>query len=116
MRQLPSVLVSSLLALFLAAPATARAQQAGTSAAAAKTVSPTHDGYSSHESDFVVGKRVHLRSTRTFIGTIMAVDESHDFPPKRFPRAKMKAVLIERRDGPMGWVPLEGITRIYVVR
>ena len=115
MRQTHSVLAASLLTFVLTAPPTARAQQAGTSAAAA-TVSPKNDGYSSHESDFVVGKRVHLRSTKTFIGTIMAVDESHDFPPSRFARAKMKAVLIERRDGPRGWVPVEGITRIYVVR
>ena len=115
MRQIPSVLVVSLLALVLTAPATAPAPQAGTSAAA-KTVSRQHDGYSTNESDFVAGKHVHLRSTKTFIGTIMAVDESHDFPPSRFARAKMKAVLIERRDGPRGWVPVEGITRIYVVR
>lgn len=104
--------------LILASASWAGAQQTRTT-----TASPAHAatgaadaGYSNRESDFVVGKRVHLRSTKTFIGRIIGEDASHAFPPDRFPRANMKAVLIERRDGPRDWVPVEGITRIYVVR
>ncbi len=73
-------------------------------------------GFSSDSTAFVPGKHVYLRSTKTLIGTITAVDERHSFPADRFPRARMKAVLIERRDGPRDWVPVERITRIYVVR
>lgn len=101
----------------------ASASWAGAQQSGATIASPSHAvtgaadaGYSSRASDFVVGKRVHLRSTKTFIGRIIGEDASHDFPPDRYPRAKMQAVLIERRDGPRGWVPVEGITRIYVVR
>ncbi len=72
--------------------------------------------YSGNVADFVPGRRVFLRSTKTWIGTITAVDNDHPFPPDRFPRARMKAVLIVRRDGPLGWMPVERITRIYVVR
>jgi hypothetical protein len=71
--------------------------------------------YSSRASDFVAGRRVFLRSTKTFIGTISAVDANRKFP-RSFPRSRMKAVLIERADGRQDWVPVEGITRIYVTR
>ncbi|HUQ46281.1 MAG TPA: hypothetical protein VM033_06505 [Gemmatimonadaceae bacterium] len=101
----------------------ASASWAGAQQSRASAASPAHPAtgmadsvYSSRESDFVVGKRVHLRSTKSFIGRIIGEDASHAFPPDRFPRARMQAVLIERRDGPRGWVPVEGITRIYVVR
>jgi len=70
--------------------------------------------YSSAESDFVVGKTVYLRSSKLRIGTIRAVDPNHSFP-RTFPRPRMKAVLIRRKDGPRDWVPVERITRIYVV-
>jgi hypothetical protein len=70
--------------------------------------------YSSAESDFAVGKTVYLRSSKTRIGTILAVDPNHSFP-RTFPRPRMKAVLIRRKDGPSDWVPVERITRIYVV-
>jgi hypothetical protein len=71
--------------------------------------------YSSNASDFVAGKRVFLRSTKTFIGRISAVDGNRALP-RGFPRSHMKAVLIERADGGKDWVPVEGITRIYVTR
>lgn len=100
-----------LLLLALAAPCALPAQ---TTAAARTTESPV--GYSTDSTSFVVGKRVYLRSTKTYIGTIIGTDEKHDFRAGHFPRPWMKAVLIERRDGPRGWVPVEGITRIYVVR
>jgi len=35
--------------------------------------------------------------------------------PRTFPRPQMKAVLIQRKDGPYEWTPVERITRIYVV-
>lgn len=101
-----------LLLLALVAPCTARAQRAATPA----TPMARAAGYSSDSTGFVVGKRVYLRSTRTYIGTIVDTDERHDFRSARFPRPWMKAVLIERRDGPHEWLPVEGITRIYVVR
>lgn len=92
-------------------------QTGGPRAASAKHAGePQEVRYSSSEADFVVGKRVHLRSTKTFIGRITAIDDDHAFPPDRFPRARMKAVRIERRDGPVSWVPVERINRIYVVR
>lgn len=70
--------------------------------------------YSSAERDFVVGKTVYVRSSKTLIGTIIRADPNHAFP-KTFPRPHMKAVLIRRKDGPSSWTPVEGITRIYVV-
>lgn len=70
--------------------------------------------FTSEPRAFVVGKTVYLRSTKTRIGTIEAVDGRHAFP-RTFPRPQMSAVLIHRKDGPMEWVPVEGITRIYVV-
>jgi len=70
--------------------------------------------FSSAESDFVVGKTVYLRSSKMRIGTILKVDANHSFP-RTFPRPKMKAVLIRRKDGPYEWTPVERITRIYVV-
>jgi hypothetical protein len=65
---------------------------------------------------FVVGKRVYLRSSGTLIGRIIGAEEKHDFRAGRFRRPWMKAVLIERRDGPHEWVPVEGITKIYTAR
>ena len=70
--------------------------------------------YSSAESDFVVGKTVYLRSSKLRIGTILKTDARHSFP-RSFPRPQMKAVLIQRKDGPYEWTPVERITRIYVV-
>jgi hypothetical protein len=102
-------LMPALFALALAAPSHAQATAPRDTAAASGS------GYSSDSTAFVVGKSVHLRSTKTFIGVIRAVDANHSFPPSRFARAKMKAVLIQRRDGPMDWVPVERITRVYVV-
>lgn len=73
------------------------------------------DGYSSDERDFTVGRTVFLRSTKTRIGRIMAMDADHDFPPK-FRTRHARAVLIKRVDGPQSWTPVEGLSRIYVVR
>ena len=112
MRSAYAALGTTLVALAL--PAThVRAQQTVTPEAQSRTVA---GAYSSDSTAFVTGKHVYLRSTKTLIGTITAVDERHSFPADRFPRGRMKAVLIERRDGPRDWVPVERITRIYVVR
>ena len=70
--------------------------------------------YLTNESAFVAGRTVFLRSTKTLIGTIEKVDESHAFPPS-FPKSPAKAVLIRRKDRSKSWVPVEGITKIYVV-
>lgn len=104
--------------LVAVAPAEAGAQQGAVQAGhpTASRPAASDSGYSGKESDFVVGKRVYLRSTKTFIGTIIDVDDAHHFPPERFPRAEMKAVLLVRRDGPYDWVPLQGLTKIYVAR
>lgn len=112
MPRLQCSLVVALLTFVVGAPSPARAQHAAARGAPARDAG----GYSSDSTAFVVGKRVHLRSTKSFIGTIKAVEESHDFRGGRFPRPAMKAVLIERRDGPLEWVPVERITRIYVVK
>ncbi|MCY7379171.1 MAG: hypothetical protein LH467_07540 [Gemmatimonadaceae bacterium] len=118
MRQLRAIHAAITVTLTLVIAVIAAAQQTGApTAGSATSPRPPQDvRYSSSEADFVVGRQVHLRSTRTFIGRITAVDDDHGFPPDRFPRARMKAVRIERRDGPVDWVPVERITRIYVVR
>ncbi len=118
MRHIRATHAALTMALALAITGAAAAQQSAAPAkGAARHSQLTQDvRYSSSEADFVVGKQVHLRSTKTFIGRITAVDDDHGFPADRFPRARMKAVRIERRDGPVSWVPVERITRIYVVR
>ena len=118
MRQLREILAAITVTLTLVVPVTTAAQRAGapTSGSATSARPPQDVRYSSSEADFVVGKHVHLRSTKTLIGVITAVDDDHGFPPDRFPRARMKAVRIERFDGPVDWVPVERITRVYVVR
>jgi hypothetical protein len=73
------------------------------------------NGYSSDEREFTRGRTVYLRSTKTRIGRILATDEAHDFPPT-FRKTRAKAVLIKRVDGPLEWTPVDGISRIYVVR
>lgn len=106
-----------LAVLTLLPPSAATQQQAASRPdAPSRSAAPDDAGFSSREADFVVGKRVFLRSTKTFIGVIRAADANHRFPPKRFPRGRMNAVLIERFDGPRDWVPVEGIGRIYAVR
>lgn len=71
--------------------------------------------YSSLEKDFRVGKKVYLRSSKTHIGTIIAIDPHHPFPPS-FKRRLARALLIKRKDGPVDWVPVDGALRIYVVK
>ena len=102
----------SLLLLALAAPLALRAQHAGPAAAATKAA----DGYSSDSTSFVVGKRVYLRSTKTYYGRIVATDANHDFRDGHFKRPWMKAVLIIRRDGPHEWTPMELATKVYAVK
>ncbi len=70
--------------------------------------------YSSREKDFRVGKSVYLRSSKTLIGTIIAIDPIHSFPPS-FGRTRAKGLLIKRKDGPLDWMPIDGVLRIYVV-
>ena len=105
-------------AAMLMTAAALHAQGAPTTVATVRTVRSVaaDSGYSSAESDFIVGRRVYLRSTKTFIGTIVDADANRRFPADRFPRARMNAVLIRRFDGPLGWVPMESVTRIYVTR
>lgn len=94
----------------------AQGAQANGSAVRAAGSAAADSGYSGAEGDFIVGRRVYLRSTKTFIGTIIDADANKRFPSDRFPRARMKAVLIKRFDGPLGWIPMESVTRIYVTR
>jgi hypothetical protein len=105
-------LTQSLLLLALSIPCAARAQRAP----AAASATPSMDGYSTDSTRFVVGKRVYLRSTKTYIGRIIGAEDKHDFRDGHFRHPWAKAVLIERRDGPHEWVPVERITRIYVVK
>jgi hypothetical protein len=104
-------LTQSLLLLALSIPCAARAQRAP-----AASATPSADGYSTDSTSFVVGKRVYLRSTKTYIGRIIGAEDKHDFRDGHFRRPWAKAVLIERRDGPRDWMPVEGITRIYAVK
>ena len=71
--------------------------------------------YSNLEKDFRVGKKVYLRSSKTHIGTIIAIDPHHPFPPS-FNRRLSRALLIKRKDGPLDWIPVDGALRIYVVK
>jgi hypothetical protein len=93
----------------------ADAQQAPASAGFRSPSTATDSLYSSSEADFVVGKTVYLRSSKMLIGTITKTDANHSFP-RTFPRPRMKAVLIKRKDGPYEWTPVERIARIYVVK
>jgi hypothetical protein len=103
----------SLLLVALLAPCAAHAQAKAKSAPAAiqSDVGPARDS-----TTFVVGKRLYLRSSGTFIGTIIDVDENHDFRAGHFPRPWMKAVLLVRRDGPYEWTPVEGLSRLYYAK
>ena len=113
MRFTPRCVFLSLLMVFAARAPQLQAQQPGTSPH--QSVKPDAATYSSDSSSFIVGKRVYLRSTKTYIGTISSVDPDKRFGPK-FPRRRMKAVLIDRAEERQDWVPVEGITRIYVTR
>jgi hypothetical protein len=111
--------MTATLAASTLAPRAARAQVVAVAATRAQTAGasarPVHDSlYSSAEADFVVGKTVYLRSSKMRIGSIIDTDANHKFP-RTFPRPRMKAVLIRRKDGPVDWVPVERINRIYVV-
>lgn len=101
--------------VFLAAPLVAQQDAVGGRTRHTASDSAGTPEYSSREADFVVGKSVYLRSTKTRIGRILAVDENRSFPAS-FRRRHSKAVLIRRFDGPIDWVPVDGITRIYVTR
>ena len=107
-----TVLVASALALSTRLPGQQSPSNAGQGL---RSQSAANDSlYSSAESDFVVGKTVYLRSSKMRYGTILKTDARHRFP-RSFPRPQMKAVLIQRKDGPYEWTPVERITRIYVV-
>jgi hypothetical protein len=108
MRHAPRILASGLLTLVALAVATPAQAQAS----AAKGSRPA--AFLDKESAFTAGRTVYLRSTKTLIGTIEKTDESHAFPPT-FPKSPAKAVLIRRKDRSKSWVPVEGITKIYVV-
>ena len=101
----------SLVAALVLAPATRGISQSATP----QTPARTDSSYSSRERDFRVGKKVYLRSSKTLIGTIIAIDPIHAFPPS-FGRTHAKGLLIKRKDGPLDWMPIDGALRIYVVK
>lgn len=115
MRPISPPLMRALLATTGLAIASAAHAQSATATTASNT-RPTRaaSNYSTREADFVVGRAVYLRSSKTPVGRIEAEDASHEFP-RSFPHSPAKAVLIRRDDGPRSWMPLAGITRIYVV-
>ena len=119
MRRAPRILTASLFAasgFFLSSRVHGQAiAVAAAQAPVTRNARSARDSlYSSAESDFVVGRTVYLRSSKMRIGTILKTDPRHGFP-RTFPRPHMKAVLIRHSDGPVSWVPVERITRIYVV-
>ncbi|HEX5971890.1 MAG TPA: hypothetical protein VFY85_08195 [Gemmatimonadaceae bacterium] len=120
MRSRPAVLIAGLCLIAAAAYApVAIARQTvprgGEGATQSRAKHADQEGYSSDERDFTPGRSVHLRSTKTRIGQILATDENHEFPPT-FRTTHAKAVLIRHVDGPLDWTPVEGLARIYVVR
>ena len=120
MRSRPALLVAGLCLIAAAAyaPVAIARQTAPRAVQVASQLSTRHaggNGYSSDERDFTRGRTVYLRSTKTRIGQILATDDAHEFPPT-FRKTRAKAVLIKRVDGPLEWTPVEGISRVYVVR
>ncbi len=121
MRSRPVLLMAGVCLIAAAAYApVAIARQASMRRIPAESTQPApphagRDGYSSDERDFTVGRTVYLRSTKTRIGRILATDDAHDFPPT-FKTTPAQAVLIHVVDGPLNWTPLDGLSRIYVVR
>ena len=120
MRSRPALLMAGLCLIAAAAYApVAIARQTGPHPQdVAPPSAPPHagkDGYSSDERDFTRGRSVFLRSTKTRIGQITATDDDHAFPAS-FRKSHGKAVLIRHVDGPLDWIPVEGLARIYVVR
>ena len=109
MRSRPMMLAAGLLLIAVAAYAPVAIARQTTAAREASA------GYSSQERDFTVGRTVYLRSTKTKIGRIVAADDHHDFPPS-FRTRHGRAVLLRHVDGPMDWLPVEGLSRVYVVR
>ena len=117
MRHTIRILIGSAFAIGASAVATSAHAQATPAKGGRYVVGPSAAqgvAYASRESDFVAGKTVYLRSTKTLIGTIEKVDTSHAFPPS-FPHSPARAVLIRRKDRSKSWVPVEGITKLYVV-
>ncbi len=109
MRSRPMLLVTGLLLV-------AGAAYAPVAIARQTTLAHTRrDGYSNDERDFTVGRTVYLRSARTKIGRIIAVDQDHQFPAG-FRTRRGRAVLLRHVDGPVDWLPVAGLSRVYVVR
>lgn len=109
MKSRPVLLVTGLLLIGGAAYAPVAIARQATLAHAGR------DGYSGDEHDFTVGRTVYLRSAKSKIGRIIAVDEDHEFPAT-FRTRHGRAVLLRHVDGPMDWLPVEGLSRVYVVR
>jgi hypothetical protein len=109
MRSRPALLVAGLCVIAAAAYAPVAIARQATALHTGK------DGYSSDERDFTAGRSVYLRSTKTRVGKIVATDDDHAFPP-RFGKTRARAVLRRHVDGPFDWLPVEGLSRVYVVR
>lgn len=111
------LLTTSLIVLGCASPLRAAAAQSAPTDAqhrAAALPGQARVIPTSAPSEFVVGKTVYLRSTGTRIGVIEKSDAAHNFP-SWMSRRPLRAVLIHRKDGPMEWVAVDRVTRIYVV-
>lgn len=108
--------VAAFLILTPAARGVSQTQVAANTAEPSPHASARADSsFSSVEKDFTVGKKVYLRSSKTHIGSIIAIDPNHSFPPS-FGRTRAKGVLIRRNDGPLDWIPINSALRIYVVK
>ena len=92
MRSRPILLAAGLLLIAVAAYAPVAIARQTT---AARGGSP---GYSGDERDFTVGRTVYLRSTKTKIGRILAVDNDHEFPASFKKRHATRGA-----DAPCGW-------------
>ncbi|MDB4886868.1 MAG: hypothetical protein JWN79_2306 [Gemmatimonadetes bacterium] len=117
MRHASSLWTTGLLVLGLAASPRAASAQASAADRQQRPPAPAGEAPvvpTSTPAEFVVGKQVYLRSTGTRIGVIEKADSAHVFP-SWMSRKPLRAVLIHRKDGPMEWVAVDRITRIYVV-
>ena len=69
-------------------------------------------GYQSLVANSWPGKKLYLRTDKTFIGTIVNAQEDHFFEDG----TRRDAVLIRFKDGTDDWLPRETVKRIYVTR
>jgi len=69
-------------------------------------------GYQSLIANIWVGTKLYLRIDKSFIGTVVTVEDDHTFPDG----TRRAGVLVRYKDGSTDWLPRKMVTRIYVTR